>query len=69
MGAAKEVALVLHAVADDLAAAVDAGGRQRVHGALEAVKGMGLAVHFDGESLVVLVSTNVAASHGSCSYF
>jgi hypothetical protein len=63
VGAAEDIAFVLHAVPDDHAAAVNAPRSQGVNGALEAIEGVRLSVHFDRESLVVFVSANVAASH------
>src|SRR5437588_630014 len=49
VGAAEHRAVVLHAVADHLAAAVAAGRRERVDGALERVKGLGAALLGHGE--------------------
>src|SRR5688572_21642094 len=62
--AAEEGAGVLAAVADDAAAAVRAGRRQRVDGAFEAVEGVGAIAHHHLEGLVVIVAAGVAAGHG-----
>src|SRR5688572_6923945 len=63
MRAAVERAGVLAAVADDAAAAVRAGRRQRMDGALEAVEGVGALAHHHLECLVVVVAAGVAAGH------
>jgi hypothetical protein len=63
MGAAIEHPAGLDPMADYLAAAMFAGGRQRVNGALEAVKEMRFTVlhHFDG--FIVIVSAHFTFSH------
>jgi hypothetical protein len=55
----------LHAVTDDLAAAMRAGRRQRVDGALEAVEYMGLTTHLDLKTFVVGVSADLTG-RGLC---
>jgi hypothetical protein len=55
-------------VADDLAAAMRAGGRERMDGAFKAIKGVGLVAgqpNFKG--LVVVIAAHVASSHGIAS--
>jgi hypothetical protein len=64
MGAAEEAPGRLDAVADHLASAVLAGGRQLVDGALEAVEDMTRTGRVNLERLVVVVATGVALRHG-----
>jgi len=64
MGAAVEVTLRLHAVADDLNTAMFTGRGEGVDGALEAVEGVRVATgQSNFESLVVLVTTDFTLSH------
>jgi len=63
MGAAKEVALDLHSVADDPAFAVLANWGHCLDRALEAVENMTCASGCHLKSLVVLVATNFASGH------
>src|SRR5581483_3012414 len=58
-GAAEDGVPGLHAVSNDAAATVGAGRRQGMDGAFEGIEGMLIAVHGDGECLVVLVAANV----------
>src|SRR6185503_20950379 len=62
-GAAVKRAFALHAVPDDLATAMRALGRKRVNGALERIEYVGLALHCDGERLVVIVAADLALRH------
>jgi len=59
-----ELALRFHPVADDLAAAMRAGGRERVYGTLKAIKGVGLAGQPNFKCLVVVIAAQIASSHG-----
>src|SRR5688572_10002096 len=61
--AAEHAAVVLVAVAYNLAAAVLALGREHMNGAFETVEGMGLAAHPDFKTLVVVVAAVVALGH------
>src|SRR5918999_6190497 len=61
--AAVHGAVRLDAVPDDLAAAVVAGRRDRMDGALEAVEHVGLAAASDLHRLVVLVAAHLALRH------
>src|SRR5262249_28038094 len=63
MLAAEECAVLLEAVPDDADAAVLAGRRQRMDRALEAVEGVGGAVHGHLKRLVVVVSTSFTSGH------
>src|SRR5204863_5726176 len=63
VGAAVHRAVVLHAVADHLAAAVAAVRRERVDGALERVERLGAALLGHGERLVVVVPAYVTLRH------
>ena len=64
VGAAVEVTVGLHAVADDLHATVLAGGGEGVNGALEAVEGARLTTgHANLEGLVVVVAVYLALGH------
>src|SRR5262245_6539390 len=63
-GAAEVVATGLDAVAYHLAAAVLARGREAMDRALEGIEGVVGAGHVDVEGLVVIVTTDLAASHG-----
>jgi hypothetical protein len=63
MVAAKERAVVFESVTDDADATVLAQRSQRVDRALEAVEGMGLAVHAHLESLVVVVAAGFTSGH------
>jgi len=63
MPAAKKLAAGFGAVADDFAAAVLALRRERMNGALKAVKVMGDAVHDHLDRFVILVSTNLTTPH------
>src|SRR5918999_4755776 len=63
--AAVHGAVRLDAVPDDLAAAVVAGRRDGVDGALEAVEHVRLAAASDLHRLVVLVAAHFALGHGS----
>src|SRR3954470_4249696 len=65
MCAAKQLATGFGAVADDFAAAVLALRRERMNGALKAVKVMGDAVHDHLDRFVILVSTNLTTPHNS----
>src|SRR5262245_61098848 len=69
MRAAVEAAGRLDAVPDDLAAAVLAHRRQPVDRALEGVEGVRGAADANLERLVVIVTTDVASSHGGSSLF
>src|SRR5690606_28498801 len=65
---AEEPAAALGTVADDPAAAVLAGRRDRMDRALERVVGAAAAVgQGDLEGLVVLVATDIASGHGAYS--
>src|SRR5262249_29457899 len=64
MLAAEESAFLFEPMADDVDAAVLAGRRQRVDRALEAVEGVGRAVHAHLEGLVVVVAAGFASGHG-----
>src|SRR6516225_7859105 len=63
MFAAEEGAVLLEAVPDDADATVLAGWRQRMDRALEAVEGVGGAVHGHLKRLVVVVSTGFTSGH------
>src|SRR2546423_7784878 len=63
MGAAKHPAGGLDAVADDLAAAMGAGGRHRLDRAFEAVEGHRAAGIGDLEGLVVIIAADIACRH------
>src|SRR5215471_9070794 len=63
MFAAEEGAVLLEAVPDDADATVLAGRRQRMDRALEAVEGVGGAVHGHLKRLVVVVSTGFTSGH------
>src|SRR4051812_35957236 len=63
VGAAVHGAVRLHAVADDLAAAVAAGGRKRVDGAFEAVEDVRGAADGDLHGLVVVVAADLTLRH------
>jgi hypothetical protein len=64
LGAAEHPALlVLHAVPDDSASAVVAGGGQRVDCALETVEGVPPPPGVDRKGLPVLVTAHVTARH------
>src|ERR1051325_7174038 len=65
MVAAEEAAVLLQPVADDLHAAMLAGGRELVDRALEAVEGMAPAGLRDRESLVVIVAAGFAPHRDS----
>jgi len=54
-------------VADDLAAAMRARGRERMDGAFKAIKGVGLAGQPNFKGLVVVIAAHVASSHGIAS--
>jgi len=60
MGAAIELAVGLHAVADDAAAAVPAHRCEFLNGAFETVEGIGSAAGYNFEGLVVLVAALLA---------
>src|SRR5262245_15267131 len=61
--AAKKVTTRFHAMTDDLAAAVFAGGRQRMDGALEAVEDVRFPGRDQLERLVVLVAADFTLAH------
>ncbi len=63
MGAAKEVTLDFHAVADDPAFAVLADRGHRLDCALETVENMMCAGSRHLESLIVVVATNLTSRH------
>src|SRR5439155_2148294 len=63
VGTAVKGAVVFDPVADHLAAAVRAGGCQRVDGALEGVKRLRPSGHRHGERLVVVVPAHVTLRH------
>jgi hypothetical protein len=63
MVAAEERAFLFEAVTEDMNAAIVAGWSQRMDRALEAVEGVGGAVHGHRECLVVVVSAGFASSH------
>src|SRR5712692_10849049 len=63
MLAAEERAFLFESVTDDMDAAVLAGRRQRMDRALEAVEGVGRAVHAHLKRLVVVVSAGFASGH------
>src|SRR5215216_4628945 len=63
MVAAKECALFLKAMADNSDTASRTSRSERVDGALEAVKGMGLAVRDELKGLIVVVSASLTFSH------
>src|SRR5438034_7754684 len=63
MGATIEGAVLFGAMADDLAFAVGARGRERVDRTLERVEGPGLTGKGDGERLVVIVTADEATCH------
>src|SRR5688500_6118575 len=65
--AAVDLAVALHAVADDLAVAVRAARGEGVDGAFEGVEGVPLARHLHLEGLVVVVAADLADRHGSSS--
>src|SRR5438874_6929253 len=65
VGAAVHRAVVLHAVADHLAAAVAAVRREGVDSALERVEGLGTTLLGHGERLVVVVAAHVTLRHRS----
>jgi hypothetical protein len=58
MRAAVNRVVLFDAVTDDLAAAMGAGRRQRVDGALKRIERVRLAVHGDLERLVIIVAAN-----------
>ena len=63
--ATKELAVILDAVADDLAAAMTADRRECMNGAFEAIEGPAMpGGRRYGERLVVIVTANIAAGHG-----
>ena len=65
MYAAEDGVAVLNTVADDAAAAMRAGGRERLDRAFEAVEDHGAAAHGDLEALVVVVAALRASAHSS----
>jgi hypothetical protein len=69
VGTTVESALRFHPVADDLAAAMRAGGRECMDGAFKAIKGVGLAGQPNFKGLVVVIAAQIASSHGiTCDY-
>jgi hypothetical protein len=68
MGATIHLAVGFDAVADDLAFAMDALGRKRMDGTFETVERVARALHANFKRLVVIISTDFAACHGSISY-
>lgn len=65
MGAAVEVATLFIGVADNTTVTVLTPGGEGVDGALEAVKTVLFAVHFDLKGLCILVVTHLALRHRS----
>jgi len=64
VGAAIEMTVCFHAMANDLDAAVLANGGERVYSALKAVEGVrGPINHSHLKALVVLISAHLALSH------
>src|SRR5207244_4089563 len=63
MSAAKDVAGRLDSMPADLAAAMRARGRHRLHRAVEAVEGHRAAGAGDLEGLVVIVAADIASGH------
>jgi len=63
MSAAIETAARFDAVADDFAPTMLAFGRQRVYGALEAVKVMRDAIYKDFDRLIIFISANFTSVH------
>ncbi|MBI3849077.1 MAG: hypothetical protein HY298_02125 [Verrucomicrobia bacterium] len=63
IGTAEQLPSCFHAVADNLAPAMFAERRQRMNGALKAIKHMGLAAHLHPKRLVIIISTNLARCH------
>jgi hypothetical protein len=69
VGTTVESALCFQPVADDLATAMRAGGRQRMDGAVKAIKGVDLAGQPNFKGLVVVIAAQFASSHGiTCDY-
>ena len=64
MDAAEDGAVVLDPMPDDAAAAMRAGGRERLDRAFEAVEDHGAAAHGDLEALVVVVAALFTSRHG-----
>jgi hypothetical protein len=63
MGAAVEYPIRFDPMADDLAPAMGAGGRQRVNSTFEAIEHVRSARHHDLECLVIVIPTDLATCH------
>jgi len=63
MGAAEDVSVVLHAMPDNAASAMRAGGRKSLNRAFKAVERHRTPAHSDFEALVVIIAALLASSH------
>lgn len=65
VGTAEKAFVMLNAMTYNSAAAMQAGGGQRLYGALKTIKGIGSILKNDIERFIVGVVADEAGSHGS----